>query len=60
MDDGSQRTPVLWDMLLPTQRLRLVRAFRDMALRRIRCAPTAEETPDDERGAHATAPRPAA
>jgi hypothetical protein len=32
MDDGSQRTPVLWDMLLPTQRLKLVRALRDMGV----------------------------
>ena len=38
MDGGSQRSPDLWDTLLPAQRLSLLRTLRDMALRRIRRA----------------------
>jgi hypothetical protein len=60
MNDDSSRPPVLWDTLVPTQRLRLVRALGEMALRRILRAPIIKETSDDEQGARVEARRPAA
>jgi hypothetical protein len=44
MNDGGPPNLVLWDTLLPTQRLRLVRTLGEMALRRIRHAPVIKET----------------